>query len=43
LSELATLEATGDVYVHFATTYEASWVNPAQWITGTTNAPTPEP
>jgi len=43
LSELATLEATGDVYVHFATTYEASWQNMSQWITGTTNAPTPEP
>jgi len=43
LSELASLEATGDVYVHFATTYEASWLNPAQWVTGTTNAPTPEP
>ena len=42
LSELATLESRGDVYVHFATTYEASWLNPAQWITGTTNAPTPE-
>jgi len=43
LPELASLEAAGDVYVHFATTYEASWLNPSQWITGTTNAPTPEP
>jgi len=43
LPELVSLEATGDVYVHFATTYEASWLNASQWITGTTNAPTPEP
>jgi len=43
LPELASREATGDVYVHFATTWEASWLNASQWITGTTNAPTPEP
>jgi hypothetical protein len=43
LPELVSLEADGDVYVHFATTWEASWLNPSQWITGTTNAPTPEP
>ncbi|MFA5112892.1 MAG: hypothetical protein WC529_01200 [Candidatus Margulisiibacteriota bacterium] len=43
LPELTLLEAAGDAYVHFATTYEASWLNPGQWITGTTNAPTPEP
>jgi hypothetical protein len=43
LPELISLEAAGDVYVHFATTYEASWLNSSQWITGTTNAPTPEP
>lgn len=42
LSELASLETTGDVYVHFATTYEANWQNPNQWINGTSNAPTPE-
>jgi hypothetical protein len=43
LPELVSLEAAGSVYVHFATTYEASWLNASQWITGTTNAPTPEP
>lgn len=42
LSELVSLEANGDVYVHFATTYEASWLDLNQWITGTQNAPTPE-
>jgi hypothetical protein len=43
LPELVSLEASGEVHVHFAATYEASWLNPGQWITGTTNAPTPEP
>ncbi|MFH1390553.1 MAG: hypothetical protein ABIH56_07545 [Candidatus Margulisiibacteriota bacterium] len=43
LPELASLEAAGDVRVHFAITSGASWQDPSQWITGTTNAPTPEP
>lgn len=43
LPVLISLEASGDVYVHFATTYEASWLDPGKWITGTSNAPTPEP
>lgn len=43
LPELATEEALGNVYAHYATTYEASWLNSAQWITGTSNFPTGEP
>ncbi|MFA4857947.1 MAG: hypothetical protein WC901_04755 [Candidatus Margulisiibacteriota bacterium] len=43
LPELVTIEALGDVIVNFALTTEASWQNPAQWVVGTTNAPTPEP
>ncbi|MBU0629774.1 MAG: hypothetical protein KKC80_02510 [Candidatus Margulisbacteria bacterium] len=43
LPKLASLEAVGDVRVHFAITSGASWQDPRQWITGTTNAPTPEP
>jgi len=43
LPELVTLEAKGDVIVRFPTTYEAKWDNPAQWLTGTNNAPTPLP
>ena len=43
LPVLVSLEAAGDVYVHFATTYEASWLDQSKWITGTRNAPTPEP
>jgi hypothetical protein len=41
--KLATLEALGDVIVNFALTTEADWQNPAQWVIGTSNAPTPEP
>jgi hypothetical protein len=43
LPELISLEATGDVYVHFAKSSSSSWQDHTQWITGTTNAPTGEP
>jgi len=43
LPSLVSLEATGDVYVYFAVTSEADWRNPADWVLGTGNAPTPAP
>lgn len=43
LPALVSLEATGDVYVYFAVTSEADWRDPADWVLGTGNAPTPAP
>ena len=42
LPDLVSLEAEGVVRVFFALTSEAKWDAPADWIEGTTNAPTPE-
>lgn len=43
LPELKTLEQSGDAQVFFAKTQDADPDNPADWITGTANAPTPVP
>lgn len=41
LPKLISLEASGDVKVFFAVTSEADWDDPADWVEGTGNAPTP--
>lgn len=43
LPELRSLEAKGNIIVHFATTPEAHFDHPSEWVTGTENAPAPLP
>ncbi len=41
LPQLEQLETSGDIIVYFASTSEANWKTPADWVEGTKNAPTP--
>jgi hypothetical protein len=43
LPELRSLERRGAVQVYFAKTQDADWIDPADWIAGTANAPAPLP